>query len=184
MHQHPKLTLALELLTFLPILLGLGLTLGIQDEGSRSISISALSPPTSLSISVPQPLGSEAFKILFEVRLGLPFIPVGQIGAWKSPKDHHESKLPQSPRKWMDGPISSSLRLSPAHPGPPWSTPLSYFPFSPLQKDMPSPFALHPSPASSFLPGFIPLSPGQDDTLVLLHFGTEFPICLWCVSSC
>lgn len=34
-------------------------------------------PPTSPSISLPQPLGSEAFKIFFHVCPGLPFIPVG-----------------------------------------------------------------------------------------------------------
>lgn len=34
-------------------------------------------PPIFPSISLPQPLGSEAFKILSHVFLGLPFIPVG-----------------------------------------------------------------------------------------------------------
>lgn len=76
-------------------------------------------PPTSLSISVPQPLGLRHSRSFLKSAWAFLSFLWGHIGAWKSPKNHHEAKLPQSPRTWMDGPISSSIRLFPAHPGPP-----------------------------------------------------------------
>lgn len=62
-------------------------------------------------------------------------------------------------------------------PSPLLLAPLSY---APLQMDVPSPFALLPHPSQALSPHPVQ---GRPMLLVLLHFGTRFHICLWCVSS-
>lgn len=61
----------------LPSFLGLVSRMGHKMSGLGASPFQPSPPPTSPSISLPQPLGFEAFEILFHVCPGLPFISVG-----------------------------------------------------------------------------------------------------------
>lgn len=133
---------------------------------SPSQSFSSL---TSLPIFLPQPLGSEAFKSLSQVCPGPSFIPVGpDRGFGRAQRAILKLSYPKAPRHgWAHFFLALSLSL----PTPLLLLrPLSYSPFSPLPKDMPSPCALH----SSLLHLSIPFpphssphlsSPGQADAI-------------------
>lgn len=115
---------------------------------SPSQSFSSL---TSLPIFLPQPLGSEAFKSLSQVCPGPSFIPVGpDRGFGRAQRAILKLSYPKAPRHgWAHFFLALSLSL----PTPLLLLrPLSYSPFSPLPKDMPSPCALHSSLASFVYP--------------------------------
>lgn len=110
-------------------------------------------PPIFPSISLPQPLGSEAFKILFHVCLGLPFIPVGpdrDFGRVQRTVMRLSCPEPQD----MDGWAHFFLISPPTHNS--CSGLFFILPYLTFTKGHALWFALISSSASSFLPGSIP----------------------------
>lgn len=139
------------------------------------MSTSALPRRTPLPISLPQPLGFEAFKSLFQVCSGLPFIPVGRDrGIGRAQRTTMRLSCPKAPgHGWMGPFLPHSLTFPTLTPllllGPFFHTSTSHLYKRTCPLPLPSFLAcflicprLYPAPRSPPTPN---PSPGQADVI-------------------